>query len=126
MKKIEEMTLAEIKEHQAVNAQIEKAIGCDGVKSSEPDMGKNSPYVIGNKYLIRTVTFFYVGELRTEYSGELVLNQCSWVADTGRYSDALSKGEFAEVEKIPKYVIIPKSGIIDVVPWDHALPEKTK
>lgn len=126
MKDINKMTLAEIKDHQSVNAEIEKAIGCVPEEIGDVGVSCDSPYQVGTAYFIRTVTFYYVGKLKELFSGELILVDASWIPDTGRYGDALKNGKFNEVERIPDFVIIPKSGIIDAVPWAHELPKDTK
>jgi len=80
------------------------------------------PYTKGKSYLIRTVTHYYVGRLVEVYQAELVLTNVSWVADTGRYSDALRLGTLKEVEPLPGSVIIGRGGIIEVAEWNHSLP----
>ena len=60
-------------------------------------MKVNHPYKIGSNYLIRTVTMIYTGKLVAVYDKELVISSASWIADTGRFADALRKAEFNEV-----------------------------
>jgi hypothetical protein len=84
------------------------------------------PYKVGTKYLIRTVTMYYVGLLKEVFDKELVLEQCSWVADTGRFSVALVTGELNEVEPMPGDIIIGRGAIIDATKWLHDLPTKAK
>ena len=52
----------------------------------------NHPYTIGEKYLIRTVTHYYTGLLTDVFEHELVLENAAWIADTGRYTQALERG----------------------------------
>jgi len=59
-------------------------------EASTPDAG--SEYEIGQCYLIRTVTYATVGRVVRRTSTALVMNQASWVADTGRFGEALSGG----------------------------------
>ena len=47
----------------------------------------DSHYEIGKPYMIQTVTAFYKGILEKITSTEFVLTDCSWVADTGRFSE---------------------------------------
>lgn len=126
MKNIKDMTLGEIEEHRKVNAEIEKAIGCRGSVIESTILDSSTPYEVGKSFLIRTVTLYYVGKLQKEFPAELVLSEASWIPDTGRYGECLKNGKFNEVEKIPDHVIIPKSGIIDLVPWAHNLPTESK
>lgn len=85
------------------------------------------PYKIGKNYFIRTVTFNYTGKLTQVTEHELVLEECSWIADSGRFADALKKGTLDEIEPFPSgSVIIGRSAIIDCAQWDHTLPRDQK
>lgn len=75
---------------------------------------KNHPYEIGGKYFIRTVTHHYTGKLVEVFKDELVLEDAAWIADDGRFADALKKKEFNEVEPFPDgKLIIGRGSIID-------------
>ena len=75
-----------------------------------------STWNIGANYLIRTVTMIDTGRLVQVTPMELVLEDAAWIADTGRFADALKKSEFAEVEPFPDgRVIIGRGSIIDAV-----------
>jgi hypothetical protein len=77
------------------------------------------PYEIGRNYFIRTVTHYYTGRLIWVGDKELLLENVSWVADTGRFSNALKQGVFNEVEPYPKgRVIIGRGSIIDASIWN--------
>ena len=77
---------------------------------------ETGPWLIGKIYLIRTVTMIDTGILVGVGEKELVLEEAAWIADTGRFSDALVKAEFNEVEPFPSgRVIINRSCIIDAV-----------
>ena len=43
------------------------------------------PFEVGEKYLIRTVTFTLTGQVKSKTSQFLVLEQADWIADTGRF-----------------------------------------
>ena len=74
------------------------------------------PYEIGKVYLIRTVTMMDTGRLVAVTDQELVLEDAAWIADSGRFSDALEKCDFNEVEPFPNgRVIIGRGAIIDAV-----------
>lgn len=89
-------------------------------------MLNDHPYKIGEKYLIRTVTCYYVGRLISVYRNELVLDGSAWIPDTGRYYDCLKDGKFNEVEPIIGHAIIARGSIVDCVPWNHDLPREQK
>jgi len=74
------------------------------------------PWQIGKIYLIRTVTMIDTGILVGVGAKELVLEEAAWIADTGRFSDAIAKAEFSEVEPFPKgRLILNRSCIIDAI-----------
>ena len=100
------------------------------IKEIQSLVGNNQsshPYEIGKNYLIRTVTMIQTGRLIAVTNQELVLEDVSWVADTGRFSEALSNGTLNEVEPFPDgKVIIGRGSIIDACEWKHSLPRKVK
>ena len=76
----------------------------------------NSAWRVGKIYLIRTVTMIDTGRLIEVTPQELVLEEAAWIADTGRFSDAVKSAQFGEVEPFPDgRVIIGRGGIIDAV-----------
>ena len=81
---------------------------------------------IGKKYFIRTVTMHSVGKLISIDDKELVLSDASWVADSGRFYNALNDGTLNEVEPFVNDVLINRNSIIDATVWDHDLPTKQK
>lgn len=71
---------------------------------------------IGANYLIRTVTMIDTGRLVAVTAQKLVLEDAAWIADTGRFADAVEKAEFGEVEPFPAgRVILGRGAIIDAV-----------
>ena len=83
---------------------------------------EKGPWEIGTAYLIRAVTMYYTGRLISVSQQELVLEDAAWIADTGRYSDALKTGKLNEVEPIIGPVIIGRGSIIDGVKWPNNIP----
>ena len=83
---------------------------------------------VGRRVFIRTVTHYHVGEVASLTKSWVVLKDSSWVADTGRFSDALDSGNLAEVEKIPGdgTCAVSRAAIVDVFSWNHPLPTSTK
>ena len=86
------------------------------------------PYDVGKNYFIRTVTHHLTGRLIRVTSKELVLEQASWIADDGRFHDALKTGSLNEVEPFPQdlSVVVGRGSIIDAVIWKHPLPLEQK
>ena len=71
---------------------------------------------IGANYLIRTATMIDAGKLVAVTEHELVLEDAAWVADTGRFAQAVEKAEFGEVEPFPAgRVVLGRGSVIDAV-----------
>ena len=111
--KIDELTYGQMKE-------IAAAVG--GNASPAP---AGHAYEIGQNYLIRTVTYAQTGKLVAVCDKELVIADAAWIADTGRFADAVLSCDFEEVEPFPpgRRVIVNRAAIIDVTPID-TLPMK--
>jgi len=73
----------------------------------------------GAKVLIRTVTSYFAGVVSEVDDHFIALAHASWVADTGRFSDALKSGSFTEVEMYDRAVIVAVAAVVDVT----TLPE---
>jgi hypothetical protein len=112
-----------------------KTITLDGVeyvtkaeadKSVLPVPDETAPYQIGKNYLIRTVTHYYTGKLVWVGEKEIVLDTASWIADTGRFMQAVQTGELKEVEPIGDGLIIGRGAIIDatVITWEVPTEQK--
>ena len=82
----------------------------------------------GRCYFVRGVTMYYTGRLVAHDAQTMVLADAAWIADTGRFADALKSGSFAEVEPYPDGVLvrIERSAVLDVSDWAHALPRAQK
>lgn len=80
--------------------------------------------LIGKMVLIRTVTMYHIGVLNRIEPDVFVLTGAVWVANTGRFSEALSTGRCSEVEAFPidDRVYVSRLALVDVVEWHHALP----
>ena len=106
-----------------------KEILCNDAKArcaSAP--AETAPYQVGKPYFIRTVTHHYTGLLVAVFPGELVLSKCCWIADDGRFADALKTGKFNEIEPFPAdaEVIIGRGSIVDAVIFNAELPASQK
>lgn len=113
--KIEDLTIGQAKALAAMFPQP----GITGMPSH--------PYPVGSNVFIRTVTMHYTGKLVQVYAGELVLEDTAWIADSGRFHEALMKGTLNEVEPFPAgKVIVSRDSVIDVSVWTHDLPRVPK
>jgi hypothetical protein len=85
-----------------------------------------SPLRVGNAVLIRTVTYFQLGRIVAFDAWEIVLEEASWIADTGRFSTALRSGVLNEVEPFVGAVSVARGAVIDITSWTHDLPKEQK
>ena len=94
-----------------------KYVRADSVGTIEPVYeGDFQPFEIGANYLIRTVTMIDTGKVVAASHKYVILENAAWIADTGRFSDALKKCQFNEVEPFPSgRVILNATAIIDAV-----------
>lgn len=84
------------------------------------------PYTIGQSYLIRLVTHYWLGRLVAVHERELVLENASWIADTGRYHKAVDIDSLVEVEPRKGPIIIGRGALVDCAEWHSALPTDPK
>ncbi len=89
----------------------------DSVQPIAPVLeGEFQPFEIGAVYLIRTVTMIDLGRVVAASKQWIVMEDAAWIADTGRFADALKKCIFNEVEPFPDgRVIINAGSVIDCV-----------
>ena len=100
MSKLDELTIGEAKQ----------------LASMFPKCAQDHPWCIGKNYLIRTVTMIQTGRLVAVTQQELVLEDAAWIADTGRFANALKTGKFDEVEPFPDgQVIVGRGAIVDAI-----------
>jgi len=84
--------------------------------------------LIGQRVLVRTVTYFQLGEVAAVEDGFLELKGASWVADTGRLGETIKHGpsELNEVEMLGDGVRVNLGAVVDIIPWHHELPTASK
>lgn len=82
---------------------------------------------IDDCYFFRTVTYHLVGRITaTHDNGKWVeLRDASWVADSGRFSQAIKTGILAEVEPVG-VAYVNLETVTDIFPWAHVLPDEVK
>ena len=81
--------------------------------------------MVGEKYFFRTVTYHLTGRV-TKIIGSIVeLENAAWIADSGRFMQAIKEGILNEVEPVGKAYLNINS-VTDFFPWKHKLPESQK
>lgn len=81
--------------------------------------------MVGKKFFFRTVTYHLTGKVKKVIGSILELEDAAWIADSGRFSDALKTGKLSEVEPCGA-AFINTSSITDFFPWNHKLPTEQK
>lgn len=104
---------------------IEAIVGCQEHRHAacQPSSGV---FAVGEQVFVRTVTNYLTGRVVREQAGFVFLEDAAWIADTGRFHDALSTGEFSEIEPCPGIVRVNLGSIVDVFEWKHPLPKEQK
>ena len=120
MSKTKEELQAELKELEQLEKEVESK------RSAVEYRNLELPFKVGQAYFIRTVTYFATGRVKAIVGNFLVLEDAAWIADTGRFSDALAKGVMEEVEPVSTEMFVNTSSITDAFPWNHDLPREQK
>jgi len=112
------MPTIEISDEQLI--KVNKVLGVENFKEIN-----NYEDLIGSKYFFRTVTFHLVGEVKKIVGRFVYLKNASWVADSGRFMNAIKDGTLSEVEPVGD-AFINLDTVVDFFPWKHALPKDQK
>jgi len=80
---------------------------------------------VGKKMFIRTVTYHLVGEIDKKVANFIHLKGASWIADSGRFMEAIKNGTLNEVEPVGE-AWVNLNAITDMFPWKHKLPTEQK
>ena len=86
--------------------------------------GKVSPFEIGGCYFFRTVTYFATGRVVAIHGDFIELEDGAWVADTGRFQEAIMQGVLSEVEPVDVPMYVNMNTITDAFVWKTELPRK--
>ena len=81
--------------------------------------------MVGKKLFIRTVTYHVTGKVKNRMGAFIELEDAAWIADSGRFSNAIKDGTLDEVEPVG-VMWVNLSSIVDFFPWRHDLPKEQK
>ena len=81
--------------------------------------------LVGSKFFFRTVTYHLVGEVKKIVGRFAYLKNASWIADSGRFMNAIKDGTLSEVEPVGD-AFINVDTVVDFFPWKHPLPKDQK
>jgi len=76
-------------------------------------------------YHVRTVTYATAGKLKAIYEKEMVFENASWVADTGRFSEYVKDTSKLSENEYVGEIIVNRDAIVDVIEVSSVY-EKTK
>jgi hypothetical protein len=93
--------------------------------SANTPAAPSHPFKVGSCYFIRTVTYHLIGRVRETVGKFLVLEDASWVADSGRFCQAIIKGVLNEVEPV-EVAFVNLDSITDAFPWNFPAPREQK
>ena len=80
---------------------------------------------VGQKVFLRTVTYHIVGKVTKMVGNLMFLKDASWVADSGRFMQAIRDGSLKEVEPVGDWFVNVGS-LVDGGIWKHKLPKEQK
>lgn len=81
--------------------------------------------LVGQKLYIRTVTYHMTGKVVKRMGAFIQMEDAAWIADSGRFSNAIKEGTLDEVEPVGT-MWVNLSSIVDFFPWRHKLPTEQK
>ena len=81
--------------------------------------------LVGRKFFFRTVTYHILGKVEKIVGNVAQLSMASWVADSGRFMQAIRDGELEEVEPLGEW-FVNLASVTDFGEWKHPLPTEQK
>ena len=79
--------------------------------------------LVGKKFFFRTVTYHMTGMVTGIMGNVAKLKDAAWIADSGRFMDAIKDGKLNEVEPVGEAYINLQT-VVDFFPWKHKLPKE--
>ena len=81
--------------------------------------------IVGSKWFFRSVTYHLVGEVVGIIGSFVHLKNASWIADSGRFMQAIKEGKLDEVEPVGE-AYLNLDTVVDFFPIDWILPSEQK
>jgi hypothetical protein len=81
--------------------------------------------MVGKGFYFRTVTYHLTGRVKKVMGNFLMLEDAAWIADSGRFTQAIKDGILNEVEPVG-IAFVNLETVTDFFPWNHALPVEQK
>ena len=98
------------------------------LENETENVNSEVPFKVGEKYFIRTATYHLIGEVKEIVGQFIVLKKetITWVADSGRFMQAIDNGTLNEVEPVKVEGGVNINSIIDYFVWEHKIPREQK
>ena len=77
--------------------------------------------MVGRAFFFRTVTYHLTGKVKKVIGSIIELESAAWIADSGRFMQAINDGVLNEVEPVGS-AFLNVNSITDFFPWKHKLP----
>jgi hypothetical protein len=77
--------------------------------------------IVGKNWFFRTVTYHMTGRVIKKIGPILQLEDAAWIADSGRFMQAIKNGTLKEVEPVGN-AFLNFETVVDFFPWVHELP----
>lgn len=81
--------------------------------------------LVGGAYYFRTVTYHLVGKVKKIVGRFAYLESASWIADSGRFMNAIKDGTLNEVEPVG-VAFVNLDTVTDFFPWKHSVKLEQK
>jgi hypothetical protein len=81
--------------------------------------------LVGGAYYFRTVTYHLIGKVRKIVGRFAYLESASWIADSGRFMNAIKDGTLNEVEPVG-FAFVNLDTVTDFFPWEHSIKLEQK
>ena len=76
--------------------------------------------LVEGSFYFRTVTYHTVGKVKKFVGRFAYLEEASWIADSGRFMNAIKDGTLSEVEPVGN-AFVNLDTVVDFFPWKHSL-----
>lgn len=96
------------------------------MKEKTQENQEKIPFEIGKAYFFRTVTYHITGRVKKIVGKFLILEDAAWIADSGRFQQAIMDGVLSEVEPVSVETFLNIDSITDAFFWQKELPREQK
>ena len=85
---------------------IKQARELSSIFGAQPNTKRLPFAAIGENVFVATITAHYTGRVTAVSEEEVQITDAAWIADDGRFAQAMESGDFSEIEPFPDGVPI--------------------